>query len=192
MKERPILFNGAMVRAILAGTKTQTRRLVKYIPALGDPEEWCHQRKMVDGIAGEHKKYCPHGLPGNLLWVKETCMNALAGYSPVWFYRADSDQKPGDRHWRPSIFCTRAASRITLEITAVRIERLNDISEADAKAEGSYQKIWITSPLSAGAMNARFERGTYRDGYKDIWESINGPGSWAANPWVWVINFIKL
>jgi hypothetical protein len=196
-----------MVRAILDGRKSQTRRIVKFTSALGEPEEWCHkhERAQFSENVGDYRRFCPYGQPGNRLWVRET-WNACdevegAGWYP---YREIPKARPHsacvsysadglhDGPWRPSIHMPRWASRITLEITGVRVERLQDISEEDAETEGSHRKIWITSPFSAGAMNATSERGTFRDGYKDIWESINGLGSWAQNPFVWVIEFRRI
>lgn len=170
MRERPILFSAPMVRAILGGRKTQTRRIIK--------------NRTVPDVGG-----CPYGEPGERLWVRETFLNnALDGYPPVWFYRADSDDKPEDRNWKPSIFMPRAASRITLEITNNRFERLQDISEADTNAEGVtiQQDAKIASAFIEGKQTpAQLE-------YFALWESINGKGSWALNPWVWVIEFKKL
>lgn len=173
MKDRPILFSAPMVRAILANTKTQTRRVARVNPmhqgmAL-EPGEMAH---------GIPLKTCPYGQPGDRLWVRETWAPLTVGYA----YRADPvwNGPPADR-WRPSIHMPRAASRITLEVTGVRVEKLQDISEADAQAEGAARHI---SP-------AAFLTG-HRQGYRLLWESINGPDSWAANPWVWVIEFKRI
>lgn len=186
MKERPILFSGAMVRALLAGTKTQTRRIVKH----GTPDDW---------------NACPYGSIGGRLWVRETW--ARDSEDGALFYRADVgtgneaddwqhniDVGASGYRWRPSIHMPRAASRITLEITAVRVERLQDISEEDAIAEGveaipstgencgpnrfsvNCGWLFLNSPTAAGA-------------YAMLWEQINGAGSWDANPWVWVVEF---
>jgi hypothetical protein len=177
VKERPILFSGPMMRAILEGRKTQTRRAVntkRYscidwgYASVGDR---CHS------LAAH-----AYGKPGDRLWVRETF--ALV---PATAYRCSTGVQqtlnPGDPDtcavyregwerskpgsWRPSIFMPRWASRITLEITGVRVERLQQISDADALAEG----------CSLASVYAR------------LWESIHGPGSWDANPWVWVVEF---
>ena len=181
MKERPILFSGPMVRALLAGTKTQTRRVVKKLPITLNRET---NSLEVDGenIAnGRFAKLvaCPYGQPGDRLWVRETFghFERNDNFTPGCevFYRADGECleiKP----WRPSIHMPRWASRITLEITSVRVERLQDISEADAIAEGVY-----TDPA----------RSAY-DAYAQLWDEINGPGSWAANPWVWVLELRRI
>ncbi len=215
MKKRPILFSAPMVRAILAGTKTQTRRVVKHSPAPWNPEHTALDMTR-----------CPYGQPGDRIWVRESwrigawnehagtvaldyladghCRAewlALAGdddgeiFSRLWQQSTDDAIKvygqqdrytwtPGESpcRWRPSIHMPRWASRILLEITGVRVERLQDISEADAKAEG------VTLPPSTCNMYD----GIWRDGYRDLWESINGHGSWDANPWVWVIEFKRI
>lgn len=187
MKERPILFNGAMVRALLAGTKTQTRRVVKPQPRrvdggvpFGDAPAWAHAEP------GSAMMRCPYGKPGDWLWVRESWKHIEGGnvydaaggvmdsFEPETLYRASRPNYPGQ--WKPSIHMPRWASRITLEITSVRVERLQDISEADAIAEGVY-----TDPASPAY-----------DAYAQLWDEINGPGSWAANPWVWVLEFRRL
>lgn len=228
MKSRPILFNGAMVRAILNGTKTQTRRPVKpewqhFASAcqLPDSVEVEDNGSMTfpgrteasflfhNGIPvrdGEWQPVnCQFGQPGDRLWVRETFAFTDA-HEPMHEgsieYRADNkvlavdcqtlidtphscDPRPFCGPWTPSIHMPRWASRILLEIVSVRVERLNDISEADARAEGiDFSDIAPgTSPLSSGF------KATARGAYARLWELINGAGSWAANPWVWVLNF---
>ena len=198
--ERPILMSGAMVRAILAGRKTQTRRVVKLHPCvqleplfptvrgskcefhdakIGDP----HNRTTPHLI---DEARCPYGEPGDRLWVKETFKenDPPSGY----IYRAsDSDygctpKKP----WKPSIFMPRNASRITLEIVSVRVERLQAISPEDARAEGcGTEEI----PWKAGP---ELHENPWVATYARLWESINGAGSWDANPWVWVVEFKRV
>lgn len=240
MKERPILFSGAMVRALLAGSKTQTRRAVKLPHAnpLGHWEPATFGGK--DGgctAAGEtipeqggiwHTRTgeslaCPYGQPGDHLWVRETF-----GYvSPDEFerphaecnveYRADLplgctdrpgswpvDECAGDParpRWRPSIHMPRAASRILLEIASVRVERLHDISEVDAIAEGGrfvdfgknkfgqQQPGWRCDRLPSSPDDAL---DSAKWAYANLWESINGAGSWDDNPWVWVVEFKRV
>lgn len=209
MKERPLLFSSPMVRAILAGSKTQTRRIVKAAP--GEQSGWL----TADGIHNFAKDggiikggwqmlhprggpfgwiRCPYGATGDRLWVRETFLNnALEGYPPVYFYRADDEDKPHDRNWKPSIFCPRDASRITLEITAVRCERLQNISEEDAIAEGIdafADGAGYSLPLSNGKLGA-WQRNPV-DAYRCLWDSINGEGAWAKNPWVWAITFRRI
>lgn len=194
MKEHPILFSGPMVRAILDGKKTQTRRVVKHIPALGWAEAWCHRitdHAFID-IVGDYKKYCPYGQPcnhihgGGRLWVREN----FYVQPDLWarnhepqpiHYAADGGTGLEDYVKKPCSHMPRWASRLTLEITNVRVERLQDISFNDAIAEGAFQ--W------AGYEDEHGMRSEGINFYRKLWESINGPGSWQANPWVWVIEF---
>ena len=163
MKERPILFNGDMVRAILSGEKTQTRRMVKYIPAVGEPDAWCHKKDYQETvhIIGDYRRFCPFGKVGDHLWVRETFGCHLIADSLV--YRADKNAM--SIRWTPSIHMPRLASRITLEIVGVRVERLQDITDAEARAEGF---------KDVGA-------------FADCWNSIYK--NWHENPWVWVVEF---
>lgn len=154
MKERPILFSGEMVRAILEGRKTQTRRIIK-------------GKRDANGISIEIPRF---GKIGDLLYVRETWSEDFDGRIQ---YRADTDGT--GRKWKPSIHMPRRVSRITLEITNIRVERLNDISEEDSEAEG-VSGTW-TRDLN------------YKWHFKKLWESLNGAGSWEKNPWVWVVEF---
>jgi hypothetical protein len=188
VKERPILFSAPMVRAILAGQKTQTRRVVK---ARKDPDFGC---QMSPGeIAGdEHQeRLCPYGQPGDRLWVRETwaygthALSASRDEDGPFVYAADAilfgaQGRLCDR-WRPSIHMPRWASRITLEVTGVRVERLQDISVADAIAEGV-----VECNQNLRGLEPCME---WRYAYEDLWGQINGQGSWDANPWVWVVSF---
>lgn len=192
MKERPILFSASMVRALLDGTKTQTRRIVKPQPPADahQVETWHHPdtrpRYFTWTSAGEisdawEPVACPYGQPGDRLWVRETWAPMTIGYAygadPVW--NASPDGK-----WRPPIHMPRAACRLKLEITGVRVERLQDISESDARAEGVTWQEWCQND---DGTNEPYEEAT--DAFKRLWESINGPKSWDANPWVWVVEF---
>lgn len=191
-RERPILFSGPMVRAILEGRKTQTRRVVRV-------------RKPTDHLvlAGPYAaSLCPYGQPGDRLWVRETW--AWPGEEEV-LYRA-SHQHIQDKWrtdpnypqfvWRPSIFMRRSQSRITLEVTSIRVERLQDISEGDAKAEGVRPS---EAPFTYGWENygdqeRRGEQVSYhataRESFESLWDSINGDrANWESNPWVWVVSF---
>ncbi len=185
MKERPILFSAPMVRAILAGTKTQTRRVVKPV---GDDDGfvlqdygdgWWPYRSddgestMKNGMEIPHA--CPYGQPGDRLWVRE----AWADCDKLVRYYATDDVHPL-RKKRPSIHMPRWASRITLEITSVQVEHLQDISVADCIAEGI--------PRGGPENPDNIERREYQT----LWESINGAGSWNANPWVWVVAFKRM
>lgn len=210
MTDRPILFNAPMVRALLAGTKTQTRRIVK-------PQPSFQEVGFVGGMLLGFKKRkgngfwlwpnareriiaeCPYGQPGDRLWVKEKThrrpmLNFLTGepldekydggaysadYADVltpeefdiaWWY---------SRSTCPSIHMPRVFSRITLDITEVRVERLQDISRGDAMEEG------CPFPNMAAGPDPR-------QWYAELWDSINGPGSWEVNPWVWVVAFKRV
>jgi hypothetical protein len=183
-----------MVRAILEGRKTMTRRTVK--PAkcrdTGCELAPCEIAGEVNGDSHDYR-YSLYGTPGDRLWVRETFITGYeldddevrVGDERVW-YRADGEIDSwldengymSDPKWRPSIFMPRALSRITLEITAVRVERLQDISEMECIAEGCDGTGWDEPTAYAQ--------------YAMIWKSINGPGSWDANPWVWVIEFKRV
>lgn len=202
MKERPILFSGPMIRALLAGTKTQTRRAVKPRQC---PDIGC---ELAAGeIAGEIGKtlyrLSPYGAPGDRLWVRETW--ARDSEDGALFYRADVgtgneaddwqhniDVGASGYRWRPSIHMPRAASRITLEITGVRVERLLDISQKDCIAEGIESVdagVWRDYGFPEPCVDGF---ATPRKSYLSLWEQINGPGSWYANPWVWVVEFRRV
>lgn len=228
-RERPILFQGAMVRALLAGTKTQTRRAFK----LPRGHSW---DELQGGMASGHIEAdrwpgtwhasefrCPYGQPGDRLWVRENfgrVPTACEGEELVFAadFSDGSDRAAGVRY-TPSIHMPRALSRILLEITEVRVERLQDISELDADAEGcdrlyetdpGYvyrgepdERDWKICPKCGGtrlhnALGANLgvifdvdcqECDTYIKRYRHLWESINGQESWASNPWVWVVSF---
>ena len=202
MKERPILFKGEMVRAILDGAKTQTRRVCKFTS--GGHLKGPRTNKRWHPDDPNAVLACPYGQPGDRLWVKETFFDTNSattdprfGIAPRYLYRADYEYREpqrriiGPHNWKPSIFCTRAASRIVLEIAAVRTERLNDISEADAKAEGAIDPSsdsalgkWMGSPTA--------KNGLWAQQYALLWQIINGPGSWELNPWIWVITFQRI
>lgn len=213
VKGRPILFKGEMVRAILDGRKTQTRRLVRF-PVLdrngtGCEIAGCEINSMLrqEREQGAGSFICPHGQPGDRLWVKETfqlwdhSINEIeVAYKCGWPEASKIltvESKPrgihnrttaGKKPWKPSIFMRKDYARLWLEITAVRVERLQDISETDALAEGV--TIKPSAAIASGVCNgtpgpAQFE-------YYALWESINGKGSWAANPWVWCISFRRI
>lgn len=241
MKERPILFSTSMVQAILAGRKTQTRRVVK-------PERWMVKQNVTfkdasvdQGFYGPNDQYlkvvreidetrhrivCPYGSPGDRLWVRETwrvgAWNNDTGTVAI-DYRSDNSSRrewivvqdddaftrlyvqsvedaqfklghkenykwnPGESpcRWRSSLHMRREFSRITLEITAIRVERLNQIEYKDCKAEGLQEPRQFAQ---FGASAAERDE-LFRVSYKTLWETINGPGSWDKNPWVWVVEF---
>jgi len=185
MKERPILFNAEMVRAVLDGSKTQTRRIVKPQPTHFNPAGVPRRANPAGGPSDLIA--CPYGQPGDQLWVRETWRKVEPGecgcsehcnHRTGYDYRA-TGSGDDETKWKPSIHMPRAASRIQLEITGLRVERLQDIREEDALAEG----VTLTTchPRHANDMGRR--------AYQALWESINGPGSWADNPWVWAIDF---
>jgi hypothetical protein len=203
----PILFSGAMVRAILDGRKTMTRRVVKYSPMLGDPDQWCGRigEPEFQRIVGDYRRFCPYGQPGDRLWVRETwAVHSLqmegqgTGYMLQW--RADGATREAawdggrvsqssetgddvldccrrqrDRGWRPSIHMPRWASRLTLAVTEIRVERLQAISEEDARAEGcsgrqQFLALWDSMETTDGIKSRR-------------------GCSWSDDPWVWVVSF---
>jgi hypothetical protein len=223
-RERPILFSGAMVRAILAGRKTMTRRVVpigwrgrragiEFVGGRGmedDPESWGYADEYGDyyTLANGDPLYvipCPYGQRGDRLWVRET----WAAHGDYVAYRADGEDA-GTR-WRPSIFMPRWASRITLEVTGVRVERLQAITEEDARAEGvepaMYAESWSAyDPTTEGypTFFAEPEAGRYEnvrhhpakpmettlEAFRRLWNEINGKRApWDSNPWVWVVSF---
>ena len=198
MTERPIPFNAPMVRAVLAGTKAQTRRVVKRQPR-NDPAKHHPIEPYNNGRGGWNWVLaatghgtgdpfrCPYGQPGDRLWVREAFIHEPADYCweasvsipcrpATTVYRADHLGDTRGAGWSPSIHMPRALSRITLEVTGVRVERLQGISTADCWAEG------IASSPDVDPVHE----------YRDLWESINGPGSWDANPWVWVVEFQRI
>lgn len=193
IKERPILFSASMVRAILSGQKTQTRRILKGSAEYKGPynQRYVEMHKNSDGWS----KICPYGQPGDRLWVRET-FHTVDGHSA--FYRADYEYNPqGDKDhgivWKPSIHMPRWASRINLEITGVRVERLHEISEADAQAEGvervvagvGWRRYCDPDSEEVGVPPC----GDARHSFRSLWKFINGDESWNANPWVWVVEF---
>lgn len=232
-KEKPVIFSGPMVQAILDGSKTQTRRVMKpQVVDWHDGWEWKgHKPNSKHGAYASNHKHrvnlniyvgpsCPYGVKGDRLWVRETFtlesnfnIDGMKGYPPpfkdgrpvnmiedekygdYWeqpHYRAsdpepelsyDDMDGPGCR-WKPSIHMPRWASRINLEIIDIRVEQLQEISEADAKAEG---------------MQKNMEFIGFTKHFKEVWDSINGKSrkdgrdiSWSTNPWVWVVEFKKI
>ena len=213
MKERPIIFSGPMVLAILEGRKTQTRRKVntKRFASI----DWEYASKGERCLRAAEFAY---GIPGDRLWVREThrywwpdwenpgshpcrCRykadDAIINLPVEWdegyqtLLPEDVNLNGEPYKWRPSIYMPRWASRIVLEITGVRVERLQEISEADAQAEGVTDETADAIQYGAEAGNAQ-EPTPYRTGLSLIWQSIPGPESWQANPWVWVISFKKI
>lgn len=212
MKERPILFKAEMVKAILEGRKTQTRRIVpeKMLDKYYEYDEWCDAVMPTgEGHSREYEKQFfldrfPLGEKGNQLWVREThktikSRNSLLLPEPMYSDHKDYDIAVKELGWKvvPSIHMPRWASRIQLEITDVRVERLNDISEDDAKSEGSYLERCSCMPMANDKtpIEKLFSQ-TYCHihgiEFKHLWKSINGKSSWDENPWVWIIEFKKI
>ncbi|EJB6975342.1 hypothetical protein RJ219_004330 [Enterobacter hormaechei] len=219
MIERGMIFNGEMVRAILDGRKTQTRRIIKDCTVGRDPiSKFIQIGKKFIGCYPEDvpeliRECCPYGVPGDRIWVRETFQGPLFDFEQMEAYQEDSskfkkpefcvykaDGKPAPEFfdaddnlhcgWRPSIHMPRWASRITLEITGVRVEQLKSISEEEARSEGvarlregfwkHYQPGWTQHQLSA------------RGSFATLWDSIYGSGEWDRNPWVWVVEFNRI
>ena len=198
MRERPIIFSAPMVRAILDGRKTVTRRVVKPQPSSELLADFAEIRAMrgsnrTDAQMLSDCLSCPYGAPGDHLWLREA-WQALDGNERARRILTEPDPSRGwieyaatvpkgyepPPRWRPSIHMPRWASRITLEVTGVRVERLQDISEADAEAEGVRNSLHL--------QGGRFAR----DNFAHLWWTINGDGSWEANPFVWCVSFRKL
>ena len=174
MKERPILFSEPMVRAILAGTKTQTRRVVKPRRDLDIGCELAPCELAGEVNAGDY--FNAAFQPGDHLWVREThTFCPRSSRLKTWSHTPEDARviEVGGQQ--------RDQGRITLEVTGVRVERLKNISETDAIAEGA---PWA----ACGAP----QEGSHQVGFAHLWESINGPGSWDTNPWVWVIEFRRV
>jgi hypothetical protein len=196
MKGRPILFSAPMVRAILNGTKRQTRRVVKE-PDNGSTttvepnDEW--PLYYCDEIGTWHERPCPYGQAGDRLWVRETFAYDVSEMQPcdvngnptcceAFRYRATCDVEEGP--WSPSIHMPRRASRIDLEITDIRAERLQSIPDGDIHEEG------VNCPI--GYLDYEDTTEVARNFFRELWVSINGAGSWKANPWVWVVCFKRV
>ena len=234
MKEHGMIFNGEMVRALLDGRKTQTRRPIKWkqtrFTEIGEREDgskWPWSEDAEHACDFWHP--CPFGAVGDRIWVRETFQGPLFYYDlmdsyckdPTPFekpefcvYKADGVPAPefydadDELHcsWRPSIHMPRWACRILLEITDVRVERLNAISEEDAQSEGVHTEVWDQTVVARNyaAIDGFFQFWTedmphyvemnqlYRSSFRSLWESIYGAENWQANPWVWVIEFKRV
>jgi len=213
MKERPIIFSAPLVRAILDGRKSQTRRVA--VPRFDDRKPCEHWHGGNDPVQaalmmrhcdhGSEGTTCPYGQPGDRLWVRETWKGMKDGGDsrPCVAYAA-TDFKPARCKWDSPLFMPRWASRITLEVVGVRVERVQDITEADAAAEGC-EAIGVPI-VDDGTGDHLGDQPSFRYGFAALWDSIYGKRakgcdlahvggeavnaySWAANPWVWVIEF---
>lgn len=213
MRERPILFNGAMVRAILGGKKTQTRRAVK-----GTALDWLGKAQFTpEYVASPGNDLCPFGQPGDRLWVRETTQIDRTTSDSAELARYCADQEPVcypigtgngyDGAWQlwwysrdtcPKIHMPRSACRLELEITGVRVERLQSISRADSLAEGihSYPHHWrdCEYPLPDVAYEpvpgSEHRYSSPVAAFRALW--IDTGGDWDSNPWVWVIEFNRI
>lgn len=219
--DRPILISTPLVRPTIEGLKTVTRRLAGLHHVNKVPNQWVYiggsanmgrEPLIIDGkqeanfyntnTAEEYQVLCPYGSPGTTLWVRETWLPLTIGYG----YKADNmirtGRIPGKKEyyqprmtWKPSIHMPRTASRISLELLKVSIERAHDITEADAKLEGVERGILRDGPntekgqfhLEMGCKGSPV--GNYRDGFIFTWMTLNGRHSWEKNPWVWRLFF---
>ena len=241
IKERGMIFNGEMVRAILDGRKTQTRRIIKN---QREGECWGVKPAQNPRYAGHTYDWwlptgtqpyaalpaCPHGSIGDRIWVRETWsqLGNEDGCAIDWndelvkgggpeaarIYRASCEQKPGnyglwsipddvfwkphtdnmefEGAWRPSIHMPRWASRILLEITDVRVERLSEISEEDAANEGISPAGDLLPAYPGTYLTPKGDFSTAKVAFQRLWESIYGEENWKASPWVWVIEFKRV
>lgn len=221
MKERPILFSAPMVRALLDGRKTQTRRVVKPQPVKNGYHEEKHFFRRIERfpadtwllpstkkdrffLAPDWHTRCPYGAPGDRLWVKETHAVNVPGCERGLSYRADHHDPKGDgpanpMRWIPSIHMRRVYSRLTLEVTEVRVERVQDICENDAVAEGVEEIVdperfwrWKNYMPERESSAVLCSLPSARESFWSLWESINGTASLSANPWVWVVSFRRV
>lgn len=198
-KERPILFSGHMVRAILNGQKTVTRREIKPSMRSADSSFELHQQEdeswrpmhtfdesCMDAKGTEHPIACPYGQPGDRLWVREAWAQINVAQAPGenWVvYRECDNRTDYGGPWKPSIHMRRRDSRILLEVTDVRVELLQDISEEQAEAEGV--GFLRHAPDADETLTAA-------QLFECLWSSINGDESWIGNPWVWVVEFKRV
>jgi hypothetical protein len=230
VKERPILFSGPMVKALLAGTKTQTRRIVKlpngrvskkpqpmpdYIGSWvnsANSDLWAGfgtGEARPDGVQNTVNTMrtgwfaCPYGKVGDRLWVREThafFSSHITLARSRYVYRADASPQCESAvakydKWRTPIYMPREAARLLLEIVAVRVERLQQISRMDAVQEGIQRHEGLSYKLYGKHRHQNCLKdglaiaGTAQQSYETLWNSINGPDSWEANPWVWVVEF---
>lgn len=214
MKYIPILFSTLMVQALLAGRKTMTRRVNGLDLINKEPDKYhvTNANYIKNGALMQKFFYgnecyvikCPYGKVGDVLWVRESASLVLfpkadekgneIGKNPIWMYRADQHDNIFVDKWKPSIHMPKEACRIFLKITDIKVERLLDISEDDAIAEGVYQ-------YENGAYQFYTEKELHRvtaginsafGSFMSLWQSINGASSWDANPWVWVIKFEQI
>ncbi|HHD0689830.1 hypothetical protein KDV70_09720 [Citrobacter cronae] len=207
MTERGMIFNAEMVNAILSGRKVQTRRPIKWkqtrFTEIGEREDgskwpWSEDTENVC----DYWHPCPFGAVGDRIWVRETWAEAGASAPDLTLYRANYPEHVPPQYenvptvtsicWTPSIFMPRWASRILLEITDVRVDRLNGISEADARAEGMPSAGELLPDYPDTYLTPAGDFATAKVAFQRLWESIYGKENWQADPWVWVIEFKRI
>ena len=219
MKERPIIMSAPMVRAILAGRKSMTRRVVKPQPTSDDIDNVGDCETIIDMATGSYIR-CPYGHPGDRLWVRETwawlewCHQGSYAFTPpeeptypphyvaadggrrAVVHRAGTEKNAwgmkGEPKWRSAIHMPRTASRITLEVTDVRVERVQEIGGEDARAEGIRLDRCGCEICARSSQLCPADASSHVEEFAHLWESIHGAGSWAADPWVWVLTFRRL
>jgi hypothetical protein len=222
-KERPILFSSPMVQALLAGTKTMTRRTTGLDKVNENPNDWRFTGMYIEGantdkpvllasfqslVSVQDVKFikCPYGEVGDLLWVREKFNYRFEDKTQPAYAADMNDATQGIIKWKPSIHMPKAAARIWLEITNVRFERLMDITEKDAVAEGienlldnmpdtepTFRNYMHHPPIKEAAQRAwEVCADSAEHSFETLWHSINGEESWNANPWVWVVEFKKV
>ena len=200
MNTKPIPFSTAMVRALLAGRKTQTRRAMKPQPDLTPELNDDAEAEFYAGDECVHIRPCPYGKPGDLLWVRSPWRTHadLDPYPPrdlmlldglsIYYEGITTSVGVDWGRYRHARFMPRAFSLLTLQLTDVRVQRLQDISEVDARAEGLERRLdWL--PQYRGAPGLPWRSEFPREAFSDLWQSINGPESWDVNPWVWALSF---
>ena len=217
MKERttehPILFSTPMVQAILEGRKTMTRRVFKDNPRLASDLSKIDLKKWFEDYPDYIMSFCSYGQPGDKLWVRETWCNInKPGLEPEYVFKTETldaeDYDPSEWKWKPSIHMPKGAARIWLEIVSIRVERLQDISEADALAEGVLLleteedvRVWgkggwgeeqTIKTYENYLKNSTADCNTAKESFETLWYEINGVDSWFTNPWIWVIEFKRI
>jgi hypothetical protein len=214
VRERPILFSGEMVRAILDGRKTQTRRVMKRQPPAWVSDIIANGDRFVSAYSNrsaikpfEYSAHCPYGQPGDRLWVRESWRRSFGTGSDEVFYAADvSDYDRAEKGpWKPSIHMPRAVSRLTIEITGVYVQRIQDLTEGDAEREGVEHppERWPSFGMAGGtatearaqdAWLAKYGRDWHRRKYRELWDSLNAKRGygWDVNPWVWALMFRRV
>lgn len=199
MKQRPILFSTPMVKAIMTGAKTQTRRTIKeaivpgweFVKLIESPASVVLRHKITRRIKTID---CPYGVPGDIIWVRETIAKCSDG---TFLYKANGCKPIPPNKWKPSIHMPKDAVRIWLRVVRVRTERLQDITSEDALYEGVYyhprlDKLKDYCAVEYASVDIKHPFDDPADSFRSLWWSINGQASWNSNPWVWVVEFEKI